>query len=51
MSSTLGFDDLNDLQRIRLSNVVLLFIKHRDNAVHVIDGNLDSPNCFFFASQ
>lgn len=47
----LGFDDLNDLQRIRLSNVVLLMVKYRDNAVHVIENNLESPNCFFFASQ
>lgn len=48
---TLGMDELNELQRIRLSNFVMIMIKYRDMANYVVDNDIVEPNMFYFTSQ
>ena len=42
---------MNELQRIRLGNFLLLVIKHRDNCSYIKDNELHEPNLFHFKNQ
>ena len=51
LSLCLSAEELNELQRIRLSNFLMLLIKHRDSCQYISAEGLQDPNLFYFKSQ
>lgn len=43
--------ELTELQRIRLTSLLLTFIKYRDNADYIVEQDLTDSNVFYFAAQ